>query len=92
MRDFAKLWRVDGIGQILAVISENDDGAPIVQVRVPDQGDLILTADLAFVGDDYDVAAQNAQTCLDNMTEAQAIAAAAPLLRAAADFAGERVA
>lgn len=88
MKDFARLWRVEGIGQILAVTNENDDGDPIVQIRVPDQGDLILTADLAFVGEDYDVAAGHAQAFPEGMTEAQAIEAVTPLLRGAAEFQG----
>lgn len=67
--DFAKLFRLPGVGQVLVTLDEDDDEYPCVVFRIPDVSDFMLTQAMAFTGDDRDLAWQSAQQAFDRVTE-----------------------
>lgn len=82
MTDFAKLFRVDGIGQILITTGENEEGDPCVIIRIPDTPDAILETLIVEEGMDYDKAAEICKSIFDATDEAGAIKASAVLVKA----------
>ena len=68
--DFAKLFRVDGIGQVLAEVEEHPEHeVPCVRFRIPDAGDVFLEMRLSTVTDDYDKAESIAREIFGALTE-----------------------
>ena len=78
--DFAKLFRVDGIGQILAVLDEGEDEKPCIRFRIPDCNGAFLTVALSFGGPDYDTAEMHARKVFEHITESSATASVKQLI------------
>jgi hypothetical protein len=74
MDDFAKLLRVEGIGQVLATIDEDDDGNPVLHFRIPDEGQAMLQMGMSFPHPDYDKGAALAREAMAKLTEENAAA------------------
>lgn len=78
--DFARLFRAEGIGQILATVEENDDERPCLKFRIPDTEWGVLTCSVSASTDDYDAAEQFAYAMLKNLTEEAAVTSVKPLI------------
>lgn len=82
MSDFAKLFRLDGVGQVLVTLAENDDGIPAVHFRIPDQDDCEIEMSMTVAGsDDYDSAEGFAQNVFDAVCEGNIAKTIAPLIK-----------
>lgn len=81
MRDFCKLFRVDGIGQILATVVEAGDvEVPALELRIPDHGGMIRRVSLTWPSLDYDEAEEAAYAALAALDEDGAKGMAGPIL------------
>lgn len=77
--DFARLFRVPGIGQVLAFLDENDDDMPCVTIRIPDADIGRLQLSLSGGGMDYDRAEAVAREILEKMQPDNLAEAVKPL-------------
>ncbi|WP_435170760.1 hypothetical protein [Falsirhodobacter sp. 1013] len=69
VQDFAKLFHVDGIGQVLAELEEHPDTElPCVRFRIPDASDVTLEMRLSPNGMSYEAAEAFARKCFDGLT------------------------
>lgn len=86
MQDFAKLFQIDGIGQVLVTLecpSEGDscdDDAGVIRLRIPDGRDVQFQMAM-FLSDEVE-----ARKVFDGMTAERAIRAIKPLLAARANL------
>jgi len=80
VKNFAKLFVVEGIGQILAVLGENDDGEAVITLRISDYADCALKMDITLSDAEYDRQEAFTQKLLDEMTEEAAAKAVKPLI------------
>lgn len=81
-KPFARLFETDDIGQILAVVDENDDGNPSVCLRIADAYGLNFKMHVSFTNEDYDIAEEGAYRFLSNLTDDTARKTVKPLLDA----------
>lgn len=79
-QDFAKLFFVEGIGQILFTIEETDDAFAVLVVRIPDFKDHVLRMGIGLLGKDYEQQEAFALRLLDEMTPEGAVTAAQMLI------------
>lgn len=81
-KDFARLFKVEGIGQILAFISEDEEANAVLTIRIPNFKGCILKMDIGLPSADFDAQDVFAQNLLDNMTEHGAVKTVQVLLDA----------
>lgn len=86
MNDFAKLFKVEGIGQILATLNENEDGMPCVTFRIPDTQDIMLECSVYMSTDDYEKAEAHAIAVFNALDEASAVKTVQELVDARDSF------
>lgn len=86
--DFAKIFTVDGIGQILVTLDENDNGVPCVTFRIPDAFDCIMTTSRSRSSGDYDDQEAFARKMFDSLDEDEAVKSVQVLVAARHSFLG----
>lgn len=85
MADFAKLFHIEGIGQILVTLGQIDEERPACLFRIPDELDCEISMALSRGGpDNYEADLLFAQTCFDAVT-AENVAATVETLTNARD-------
>lgn len=79
-QDFAKLFVVEGIGQILVTLSETEYGDPCLTLRIPDAGDFGMSLDIAFENLSLSAAEARAREVFDAIDAEKAAAGVKPLI------------
>lgn len=92
--DFARLFRIDGIGQVLAVLEdgETDDGeeCECLTLRIPDAGDVArITYSIKAVGMSSERGRAFTREIFDALTVEGVAKAIEPMVRAKASLLGE---
>ncbi|VDS07919.1 hypothetical protein PARHAE_01099 [Paracoccus haematequi] len=82
MIDFCKLYCIDGIGQVLASIEDNDKGQASLRFRIPDHDGIGFSMSLCLGSEDEDENEAFAHRCLGELNEETALKAIRPLLDA----------
>lgn len=78
--DFAKLFSIEGVGQVLATLDEDDEDCPCVRFRIPDHRGMILTCALSVRTEDYDRAEAMARSMFDALDEDNVRKSVQPLI------------
>lgn len=85
MKLFAKLFCIEGVGQVLVTLDQNEDEKPAVIFRIADVGDYQFSMNLCRQGGgDFDAEQQFAETCFDAVCDENILATIKPLLEARA--------
>lgn len=87
MRDFAKLFVADGIGQILITTTLSDEGYPSLTCRIPNTEDTQWEVSASVKLEDTTAGYEHITKLFDEMTLKLAIDMAKPLIKARDIFA-----